>query len=517
VIRVEALLHRTARMFPRAIAIADAHRTVTYEAFELEVRRAARVLAALGVGARDRVVVLAHNRVEYVALYFACAELSAVLVPLNTRLVPREIAGLAARSRARLLVADARYAAALDALPEGCRGLSLDAPSDGFPAFADATEADALPPPSFDVGDVAVQMYTSGTTGLPKGAMLTHANVTSMTAAWLLELPVRGPEHTFLQVTPLYHVGAMLMVMSCVATGTKLVLRDFAPAEIARVLAHGGVTHTLLVPAMIRFLLDGLGDADVSFPDLRMVVYGASPIPITQLRRAQARFGCDLLQGYGLTETAGVLTALRPRDHDHDPAKPPPTRVASAGRPTLGVEIRIARADGGDADAGEVGEILARGPNVFIGYHEMPEATADAFDHGWLRTGDLGTLDEEGYVSIVDRSKDMIIVGGENVYPSEVGEVMREHALVSDVAVVGVPDERWGEAVRALVVASRELLPGEEDAALIDLLEFARARLARFKCPSRVELIAEIPRNAAGKVLKAALRAPYWAGRERKV
>jgi acyl-CoA synthetase (AMP-forming)/AMP-acid ligase II len=266
---------------------------------------------------------------------------------------------------------------------------------------------------------------------------------------------------------------------------------------------------------MIRFLLDKLGRADVAFPHLRMVVYGASPIPTAQLLRARDTFGCDLLQGYGLTETAGVLTALRPEDHRFDPAGPVPPRFSSAGRPTLGVEIRVVGPDGRDVETGELGEVVARGPNVFVGYHDMPEATAEAFRDGWFHTGDMGTLDAEGYVSIVDRSKDMIITGGENVYPSEVEAALVKHPLVSDVTVIGIPHETWGEAILALVVPASEVT--DSDASVRALVLHARGLLAAFKGPSKVQFVAEIPRNAAGKVLKAELRAPYWAGRERRV
>jgi long-chain acyl-CoA synthetase len=523
-IRIEQLLRRSARLFPNDVAVRDCERDVTWSGLLRETEDLARALAGIGIGKGDRVVVLGRNRTAYVELYFACAMLSAVLVPLNTRLLPREIAGLVERSRARCAIADVRLARGLLPLPAGCRGFLFAEPGEagagagelaGWSALAALGPDGSLPEPG-DANEVAVQMYTSGTTGLPKGAMLTHANVTAMALAWLLEVPLRSPADTFMQVTPLYHVGATLMMTTCFAAGARYLLQpEFAPAAVARALSEEGVTHTLLVPSMIRFLLDKLGDAEVAFPHLRTVVYGASPIPTAQLERARERFGCDLVQGYGLTETAGVLTALRPEDHRHDPSEPAPARFGSAGRPVLGVEIRVVASDGRDVAPGEIGEIVARGPNVFVGYHDMPEATAEAFRDGWFHTGDLGTLDADGYVSIVDRSKDMIITGGENVYPSEVEAALRKHALVSDVTVIGVPHDTWGESVLALVVPASEVI--DPDEAVRSIVLHTRKLLAGFKCPSKVTFVQEIPRNAAGKVLKAQLRAPYWVDRERRV
>lgn len=521
--RIELLLRRAARLFPNQAAIDDRTRRVSWSQLQGEADTIASGLAGLGVGPGDRVVVVGSNQIAYAALYFACARLSAVLVPLNTRLLPSEQRALIERSGARVVIADPRPAAALSPLPAEIVGLllgSCDDPVEGFrPLGALPPATDGLPRPG-GADQIAVQMYTSGTTGTPKGAMLTHANVTAMTASWLLELHLRSPDDTFLQVTPLYHVGAMLMLMSCAASGAHmLLLPEFTPAGVARALSSEGVTHTLLVPAMIRWLLDDPASEGLDFPQLRTVVYGASPIPVPQLQRAMARFGCALLQGYGLTETAGVLTTLRPADHLHDPADPP-AHLASAGRPVLGVLLRLVDEQGVDVPPGGIGEIVAQGPNVFVGYHEMPEATEAAFlvdEAGgrWFRTGDLATEDVHGFVRIVDRSKDMILVGGVNVYPREIEDVLRTHALVSDVAVLGIPHETWGEAVLAVIVATHPI--DDPDAATRQLVRHARAHLARFKCPSTITFAPELPRNAAGKVLKARLRAPYWADHDRQV
>lgn len=510
--RIEGLLAAAAARYPDSIAIRDTQREVSWAALHRESEDIARQMASAGIVAGDRVVVLGRNRIVYAAALFGSARIGAVLVPLNTRLLPSEQRALVARSGAKLVLADAVLADALGELPERCAGVLLDpAMVSGWEPL-DRLGETALPSHSEQDSAVALQMYTSGTTGLPKGAMLTHRNLVAMTESWLHEMTVRSPEDTFLQVTPLYHIGAVLMLLSCAATGTKMLLHaEFSPISVARTLACEGVTHTLLVPAMIRWLLDDPGCRDMAFPSLRMLVYGAAPMPSAELRRAMVRFGCDLLQGYGLTESAGVLTVLRPEDHRREGAN-----LQSAGRPVNGVEIDLVSA-GRSVAAGEVGEVIARGPNVFVGYHDMPEDSASALRDGWLYTGDLGIMDSQGFLTITDRSKDMILVGGENVYPREIEDLLRSHPLVSDVAVIGIPHDTWGESVLAVVVPAREIPEGERADAVRTLIHFARSQIARFKCPTDVSFCAALPRNAAGKVQKVTLRAPYWAGRERLV
>ena len=502
--RIEQILARAARLSPDRIAVRDEGREVSWSELQREGEAVARRLVAEGIRARDRVIVLGRNRIETITALYGCARISAVAVLLNTRLLPAEIAELAARSTARVALIDERLAGLASALPERVTRVSMP--------LGESPDLE-LPRPSLDASCVLVQMYTSGTTGKPKGAMLTHAQMSAMTLSWQLEVGLRGPEDTFLQVTPLYHIGAVLMALTCAVSRARMVLApEFSPGLVARLLRDEGVTHTLLVPAMIRWLLDDPGCEGISFPSLRMLVYGAAPIPSRDLARAQARFGCDLLQGYGLTETGGVLTALRPEDHLGEGA-----RLQSAGRPVLGVEITLVDRDGKPAPKGAVGEVAARGPNVFLGYHDMPEETKSSFTDGLFRTGDLGVIDEDGFLTITDRSKDMILVGGENVYPREIEEVLLGHPVVSEVAVIGVPHETWGESVLAVVVPRAPLPEEEQPDTERSIVSFARERLARFKCPTRVTFAGSLPRNAAGKLMKGSLRAPYWEGRERSV
>ena len=272
------------------------------------------------------------------------------------------------------------------------------------------------------------------------------------------------------------------------------------------------MTKALFVPAMLRWLLADSGVADTRFPALRMIAYGAAPIPPALLTQAIGAFDCEFVQGYGLTETAGVLTALRPADHIVTPGGSSFDRLASAGRAVLCSEVQIFDADDRPLPPGEAGELVAQGDNITPGYWNLPDATADALRGGWFHTGDVAWMDDEGYVTIVDRIKDMIIVGGENVYPRESEVALEAHPDVTEAAVIGIPHDVWGEELLALVVRG-------EGAAVTDreLIAQCRAHLAKFKCPTRVEFRDALPRNAAGKLLKMQMREPYWAERERRV
>ena len=511
---LDDLIRRGRTLFASATAITDGFRSASFEVLAHEVHRLAAGLHARGIQPGDRVAVLGRNRIEYAVTYFALARIGAVAVPLNWRLRTTELGALLLDSRAVAVLAEADFHPVLadlrESIPTVTLWADLSGAAEGWVAW-DELSADTASPHRGSSRDVFVQMYTSGTTGRPKGAMLTHDNLMSLMHSWLLEMPVQ-PGDRFLQVTPLFHVGALLMLVSNIASGSTLLLhREFAPAAAARALSDDRVTHALLVPSMIAWLLMEPGVKERVFPDLRLVIYGASPMPPDVLRPALEVLGCGFLQGYGLTETAGVVTTLRPEDHVLPEDGSVPDRLLSAGREILGVEIAVVDDDGARVPTGTIGEVVARGANITPGYWQMPEATADALRDGWLWTGDLGHLDDDGYLTLVDRKKDMIIVGGENVYPREIENALREHPAVQDAAVIGIPHKVWGEQVLAVVVA--------DDTPRLDrlLIRHCRDRLARFKCPTRVERVDAIPRNAAGKILKNELRAPYWATRRRNV
>jgi acyl-CoA synthetase (AMP-forming)/AMP-acid ligase II len=380
-----------------------------------------------------------------------------------------------------------------------------------FRAWVRAAPSEPPASPTTDSDD-CYQMYTSGTTGRPKGAVLPHAAI----AANIFQASVAiggSPGERVLIVAPMYHAAAALTTFFAVARGGCLFIQeDFVPAEVVRVLSEEGIARVTLVPAMIQACLVMVPDvAQRRYDDLRLITYGASPIAEQTLRRAMDVFGCDFIQGYGMTETTALLTYLMPEDHRRALAGRPEL-LLSAGRPVVGTEIRIVDGDDRPAPPGEVGEICARGPQLMRGYWNLPEATAEALRGGWMHTGDAGRLDADGFLFIQDRVKDMIVSGGENIYPREVEEVLFRHPAVADAAVIGVPDEQFGEAVKAVVV-----LRDGASATAEEIMEFSRGRLGGYKRPRSVDFVRVLPRNPSGKVLKRELREPYWRGQARRV
>lgn len=521
-------LYQSARRHGETEAVWDGQRRRSYTELLDRSRRIAAGLLALGLEPGQRIALLATNRVEFVELTFASAMAGTVLVPINGRLRAAEVlfqiedadaACIVVEDSLRELVADA---------PENVRRVVLggavgDPPGQNAIDFETLVHEEPIARRAAAPDDVLVQMYTSGTTGQPKGAMLTHRNVVSMVLAWLYEIGLKEAPDRFLLVMPLFHVGGLLHTMSCVAAGAHLrLVHEFLPAPILDTLIDERVTHVLFVPAMVQWLLQEKDVDERRFGDLRRIIYGGAPMPEPVLRRALEVFGCEFVQGYGLTETTGVVTVLRPNDHAADDAGELP-RLTSAGRAVMTCAVRVVDASGVDVAPGTVGEVVARGEQITPGYWQRPQATAASFRDGWFKTGDLATIDAEGYVTIVDRLKDMILVAGENVYPSEVEAVLASHPAVHMCTVVGIPHDTWGEEVLAIVVL--EPLRGDDEGdertetanVSNELIRHCRGQLARFKCPTRVEIRDELPRNAGGKVLKRELRAAYWDERERSV
>lgn len=518
--RIDDLLRRSAKLYPDELAIDDGHRIVTYVQLWSESQALSGGLLASGLTAGDRIAVLAKNRIEYAVAYSATSACGLVIVPLNWRLHARQLGQIIADAGVKLIIAEEEFVPVIESLSTELDGIAhrvlIGAPVHAHWVSYSEMLNSATPLAAVDPDTPVVQMYTSGTTGAPKGALLTHNNIRAMVASWLLELPLQPRTDLFLQVTPLFHVGGMLLLLSCAAAGTPMLLQpEFSPGPVARALTERRVTHTLLVPAMIRWLLKQPGINEMDFSALRMMVYGASPIPVATLCEAMRVFGCDFLQGYGLTETAGVLTVLRPEDHRFDPDAPPPPKLASAGREVLCCEVAVVDENGDPVEVGQRGEIVARGDNITPGYYQRQGDTAEALRDGWFHTGDVGTIDEEGYITIVDRVKDMILVGGENVYPREVELVLRKFDAVSDVAVIGIPHDVWGEEVIAYVVPA----DGEQgsDKLARELIRGCRESLARYMCPTQMLFIDTLPTNAAGKVTKNELRERHWLGRSRNV
>ncbi|MBV9921004.1 MAG: long-chain-fatty-acid--CoA ligase [Pseudonocardia sp.] len=485
---------------PERPALTCAGDTLTFGELDARSSQVAHALVRDGLRPGDRLAVLTKNRPEYFELLFGAARARAVLVGLNWRLTAPEIAAI---------VDDAAPAAVLAArdqlelLPESLRerAVDLDAGYGAWIAGMPTAPPDTDPVPE----DVVLQLYSSGTTGQPKGARLTSANLL-YTPRMGREAYRMGPDSVNLLVSPLFHIGGTGYGLTTLGQGGHTVLMaEVDPAAMLQLIVEYRVTHAFFVPAIVQMLIEqpGIGAADLSC--LQVIAYGGAPMTEALLLRAMATLGCAFMGVYGMTETAGSVTFLAPEDHD--PGGPRSGLLRSIGRPLPWHEVTVHDPITAEpSPVGEVGEVWVRSGQNTPGYWHRPEETAATLTpDGWLRTGDAAYTDADGYLYLHDRIKDMIISGGENIYPAEVENALAAHPAVADVAVIGVPSERWGETVKALVVPVPGTQPSVEE-----LIAHARGRIARYKCPTSVDFVAQLPRNASGKVLKRVLRAPYW-------
>ena len=498
-------LDHWARTRPDDTAVTSGTQTYTWRQWRQRILRLTGALRDAGVRPGDRLTVLDLNHLATVELTLAASALGAATVPANFRLSPDQIRYILEDSRPVMLfqgaqLADVAAAAGADSLVP--RRVVIGGDSDEYEPFLAAGQPDEGASAGPD--DVCLVMYTSGTTGRPKGAQLTHRGVIAHSAACCAAMSI-GADTVSLVPMPLFHVGGSGYALLGIYGGARTILvREPTPAALFGAIASGA-THTFIVPTVIHGILAAGSQAIAAFGGLRSISYGAAPMPLPMLRQAlDAWPETDLVQVYGMTEIAGVATLLTGAAH-RDPAHP--ERLASGGLPLPGVEARIVDpVTLEDVKPGQKGEIWFRSAQVMRGYLNQPEATAEAKTaDGWLRSGDIGRTDDAGFVYVLDRVKDMIITGGENVYGPEVESVLDACPGVSEGVVIGVPDERWGEAVKAIVVRA----PGAELSA-DDVIGFCRARLAHFQCPTSVDFVADLPRSATGKVLKRTLREPYW-------
>ncbi|MPZ81188.1 MAG: long-chain-fatty-acid--CoA ligase [Actinophytocola sp.] len=491
-------------------------RRVDYATLYKRAKQAAHGIRAAGLRQGDRLAYLGKESEHYYELVFGAAKSGTVLVPVNWRLTAAEVEHVLADSGSALLFVDADAAELAEkvvtGLPRDVRVVALDRPGEPGAVFVDwlDTQPDTELLARVRPEDPIIQMYTSGTTGLPKGVVLAHRGffaVRDALASEGLDWIDWQPGDRSLVGVPGFHVGGLWWAVQGFAAGvTNVLMRAFTPPDAVELIRSLGVTTTCMVPAMLRQVLAEPGVSTDDFATLRKVVYGGSPISESLLDRCIEVLGCDLAQIYGLTETGNTALCLPPADHV------PGGRLQAAGRPYPGFAVEIRDVDGAVLAPGEVGEVCLRTPGAMLEYWNRPEATATTLVDGWVRTGDAGYLDGDGYLFIRDRIKDMIIVAGENVYPAEIENAISGHPDVAEVAVVGVPDPRWGEAVHAFVVP----VPGAELAAA-DLAGYLHGRLATFKMPLRYELVDAVPRNPSGKILRRELRAKYWRDQARSV
>jgi acyl-CoA synthetase (AMP-forming)/AMP-acid ligase II len=451
------------------------------------------LVARLNIEPGDRVAVLDKNSDDYLELIFALDKAGAVMVPVNWRLTSREVAQVVNDADPKVLVVGEELRGAASDVTCPVLGFG-ELPREGEDPCRDQEDA------------VTWQLYTSGTTGIPKGAMLTNRNLLGLIGPLGFEIPELVEGSRSLVAMPLYHIGGCGWALAAITYGaTAVVIREVVPPALLEVMVEQRVETGFLVPAVMLFMsqIPGVEKADLSA--LKNVVYGASPISQDLLRRSIEVFRCRFTQVYGLTETTGAITALRHEDHVGE-------RLLSCGRASFGNEMKAVDPLGEEVPTGEIGEIVYRGAGLMAGYWRKPQETADAIRDGWFHTGDAGTVDQDGFIYIRDRIKDMIVSGGENIYPAELESVLAGHPAVADVAVIGVPDDRWGETVKAIVVLRPGASLGDEE-----LIEWSRERLAGYKRPRSVDFIDSIPRNPSGKILKRELRERYWTGLTRRV
>jgi acyl-CoA synthetase (AMP-forming)/AMP-acid ligase II len=507
------------RHCPDAIAFQFEGRTVTYAELDRRANQIARALIAIGAPRGARLCYLGKNSDTFFELLFGAAKAGWVLTPINWRLSGAEIAYILNDCSARILCIGQEFAELIREiramLPLSLRCIEVENRTGGASyehwlgsqRSSEASVAHASPQ------DVVLQLYTSGTTGRPKGAMLTHDSLLALRPASGEEVDewrLWTESDVALVAMPVFHIGGIGWGLMSFVNGARAVIaREFAAQHVLDFIERDRVSKLFLVPSALRIVLSDPRSRRVDFSRVRYIFYGASPMPLDLLRECRNVFGCSFVQMYGMTETAGTIVALGPEDHGPD-AGP---RIRSAGKALPGVEIGVVDHEGRRAPAGVVGEIVTRSAANMVGYWNLPEPTTSCIDaHGWLRTGDLGSLDEAGYLYLQDRVKDVIISGGENIYPTEVENVLHEHPDIAEAAVIGVPDEKWGESVKAIVVAKsgRKLHAAE-------IMAWTRRHLAAFKSPRSVDFIPALPRNAAGKILRRELRKPYWEGRDRGV
>jgi len=513
-----SFLTKASRLHGNRLAIQYGEQRLTYAELHQRVGRLAQALQILGARPGDRVAIVQRNGPALFETLFACFRAGAVAVPINVRLHPEEVAFICQDSGTRVLVATGDYAtSALQArkqIPElqlvGVESIAGALDYETLISAADPMTTDA----EVDPDDLAWLFYTSGTTGKPKGAMLTHRNLLAMTMNYYADVNPIVPEDVVLHAAPLTH-GSGLFGLPAIAKGaTNVILHthSFDPEMVFQLIQHLRVTTiAFLAPTQIKMLLNGPYQS-YDLGSLRCIAYGGGPMYVEDMKQAVEAFGPVLVQIYGQGEAPMTISYLRREEHVTHGDPDAEQRLASAGIPRTDVEVRIVDDDDREVAVGAIGEIAARGSVVMAGYWNRPDATAEALRGGWLHTGDIGMMDAQGYLYLLDRKKDMIISGGNNIYPREIEEVLLKHPAIYEVAVIGVPDPLWGESVKAIIALRPGMAFTEEE-----LNAFCRQHLASYKKPRTVEFVPQLPKNAYGKILKRELREQYWKDSERRI
>ncbi len=492
-----SLMQMFAERTPDAPCLASGDVRLSYRQLDQRSSRLANALVQAGVGTGDRVALLANMAPVFYELAYACAKIGAIMLPLNWRLAKREIAQILGDAEPRCIIVEEALATGLDEVVGGVPQIDLDRLS-----MLCGEASPEIMPRAIDPDAPTLLLYTSGTTGMPKGVLVSQANL-AFVERMAREIWAFDATSVNLVAMPLFHIGGIGYGMMALSQGGHTVLLDrLDPASIVDTVNRHGITHAFFVPTVIQRLVDHAGSGGDVPRGLRRILYGAAPIGEPLLRRALALFGCEFSHAYGATETAGTVISLPPGEHDPDGSTP--ERLRSCGRPLPWVELQLVDPDTERlVTTGEVGEIRIRSGMVTQGYWRKPVETAAAITpDGWLKTGDAAYRDADGFVFIHDRYKDMIVSGGENVYPTEIENVLGAHPHVGQVAVIGVPHPKWGESPRAYIVPRIGTAPDEAT-----LITFTRERLAHYKCPTSIRFVAALPQTASGKILKRELRA----------
>lgn len=515
------LLTKSARLFPDKPAIIRGNQRITYAQLNVRVNRLANALRQLGLKQGANVAILQYNCAETYESLFACFKSGLAAVPINFRLHPKEFAFIIDHSESRAVILSPEFNDSIlevrERIPRarhlittgGALGELLDYESLLGDAADEFSDVDVSP------DDLAWLFYTSGTTGMPKGAMLSHRNLLAMTMNFYADVaPGLSPDDAILHAAPLSHGSGLYGIPNIAKGATNVILasKSFDPETVFQTIDKFRITNMFAAPTMIKMLVDHPAIDRYDLSSLRSLNYGGAPMLVADLKKAIAKLGPCLVQVYGQGESPMTITYLPHWAHKTDGNPEDVMRLGSAGIARTDVEVKIFDEGDNELPIGQIGEIVTRSNLVMRGYWKNPEATASTIRNGWLHTGDLGHMDKNGYLFIMDRSKDMIISGGENIYPREIEEVLVRHPAVREVSVIGVPDPKWGEAIKAVVALNPGMAVSEQE-----LIEFCRNSIASYKKPKSVDFVNELPKSNTGKILKRELRSHYWPSNQRKV
>jgi len=504
-----------ATLFPEKVAMVFGDTRIRYRELNARVSRFANALIGLGCKKGDRLTILSENTYKYMEAYFAAARAGMSVTPLNFRLSDSELVHIVNDSEANVFLVGNGYEERAYALKNDFKNIkkwiSLDNGKDGYLSYESLIEESPADDPCIHVyeNDMAILMYTGGTTGLPKGVMLSHRNL--LTAAYGLIISYSfSHRDTQCYILPLFHISLWPVLCLLMVGGTVVILPRPDVQEILKTIEKEKCTKVLLVPTLIGWIMseENLNTFDLS--SLKAIQYAGSPMPLKLLKKCINKFGNIFIQGYGLTEAAPMLTTLNPEDHILE--GPKTKLLSSVGKEGVVVEVKIVDENDQPVKPGHIGEIVGRGSNIMLGYWKNPELTKDTLRGGWLHTGDMGTICEDGYIYLVDRKADMIITGGENVYPKEVEDILYQHEAVQECIVTSAPDSKWGERVQAAVVLKSGKQVSENE-----LILHCKEGLAGYKCPKAIEFWEELPKTPIGKLLRKDVREKFWKGRSKKI